>query len=425
VKLAGADAVGADDKWTRTGTELAPTNAGDDVFTSGDVKIGNTTGTPNISLNGSNGSAEFAGKATTASTEASDPGTTVVTKDYLEGNTGGSGGQGFVEVAGDNMTGDLTLGPDGGPAEITLDATDGNATFAGDITITSIPNAMALATDSTGKIIPAAAPFTWDANTDNYTRTPVADRDISVQARMRRCLVTDAGAVTYLDADDSTKLAGDWLRLCETTELDTEYTGTHGAEVQNIFLRALAPAWAAGTYNKGALVTNGGSVWECIAATTTATPAAGTAAATLDGTAGQVMVEIPTFSVSHQGDVIGEHVRHQWAVTLGASSGGNYVTHPAFIKPDGSIRKAIYIGAYQGTGTNGNGSASGVNNTVSMTRAECRTTCAGRGAGWHQLGYAEYNAVQLLLLTEYQDLNSQRALGNGAMEGATSWSTLV
>ena len=96
-----------------------------------------------------------------------------------------------------------------------------------------------------------------------------------------------------------------------------------------------------------------------------------------------------------------------------------YVTHPAFVKPDGSIRKAIYIGAYQGTGTNGNGSASGVNNTTNMTRASCRTACAGRGTGWHQLGYAEYNALQLLLLTEYQDLNSQKVLGNGAMAGAT------
>ena len=46
--------------WTRTGTELSPKTAGDDVFTSGDVKVGGTTGTPNISLN-ADGSAEFAG----------------------------------------------------------------------------------------------------------------------------------------------------------------------------------------------------------------------------------------------------------------------------------------------------------------------------------------------------------------------------
>ena len=59
VKLAGSGSVGSNDQWTRTGTELAPTNAGDDVFTSGDVKVGGTTGTPNIELKGSDGSAKF------------------------------------------------------------------------------------------------------------------------------------------------------------------------------------------------------------------------------------------------------------------------------------------------------------------------------------------------------------------------------
>jgi len=322
------------------------------------------------------------------------------------------------ETAGDSVftAGTVKVGGTTAAPLAKIDGATGAAT-ATDVTVVNVKSAMSLATDATGKIVPAAAPFTWDANADLYVRNAVADRDISVQARMRRCLVTDVGAVTYLDADDSTKLAGDWLRLCETTELATAYTGTHGAEVANTLLRALAPAWAAGTFTKGALVTNGGFVWECVAATTTATPAAGAAAATLDGTAGQVMVEIPCFSVLHRGDVVGAHCRHQWAVSLGAASGGGYVTHPAFIKPDGSIRKAIYIGAYQGTGTNGNGSASGVNNTTNMTRASARTACAGRGAGWHQLGYAEYNALQLLLLTEYQDLNSQEVLGNGAMSG--------
>ena len=37
----------------------------------------------------------------------------------------------YVEVTGDNMTGDLTLGTD----KITLDATDGSATFAGNVTL--------------------------------------------------------------------------------------------------------------------------------------------------------------------------------------------------------------------------------------------------------------------------------------------------
>jgi hypothetical protein len=260
-------------------------------------------------------------------------------------------------------------------------------------------------------------PFTWDANDDSYIRTVVADRDISVQARMRRCLVADAGVVTYLDADDSTKLAGDWLRLCETTELSTAYTGTHGAEVANSGLRALAPAWAAGTFTKGALVTNGGFVWECVAATTTATPAAGTAAATLTGTVGQVMVEVPLFSIRHAAPKVGAYRRHELSVALGVAQGGGYVVHPAFVKPDGTYRNFFYVGAYQGTGTNGNGSASGVNNAVSFTRADARAAMAGRGAGWHQMSYYQYSALAALLFAEYQDFESQRCLGNGAMTG--------
>ena len=294
------------------------------------------------------------------------------------------------------------------------------ADAAGGITIPALKSASIanVAVDINGKLIRQALPFTWDANDDSYSRVPVADRSILVQARMKRCLVTDAGVVAYLDADDSTKLAGDWVRLVETTALDTPYTGTHQAEQANTELRAVAPAWAAGTFTKGALATNGGFVWECVAATTTQAPAAGTAAATLSGTAGQVMVEIPLFSVKHQTERNGTYKRHEFAVVPGVQTTGGFAVHPAFIKPDGSYRNFIYIGAYQGTGTNGNGSASGVNNTVSMTRAACRTACAGRGAGWHQLGYWENNALQWLLITEYQDMNSQRVLGNGVMSGS-------
>jgi hypothetical protein len=278
--------------------------------------------------------------------------------------------------------------------------------------------ALELPSASSAKVTaPVAVTLGWNADTDAYTRDPAANRIIDVHVRIRRCLLTNAGVPTYLDADDSTKLAGDWLRLCETTELNTPYTGTHGAEIANTALRAAATAWSAGTYTKGQRVTNGGSVWECIAANTTATPAAGTAAATLTGATAQVMVEIPRFSVWHETAPAGSYQQHTFHLTRGTKVDGGYAVHPAFIKPDNSYRDFIYVGAYQGTGTNGNGSASGVNNTVNITRAACRTACSGRGTGWHQLGYWEYNALQWLLITEYQDMNSQKVLGNGAMAG--------
>ena len=44
---------------------------------------------------------------------------------------GDADGEGYVKVSGDNMTGNLTLGTD----KITLDATAGTATFAGDVLV--------------------------------------------------------------------------------------------------------------------------------------------------------------------------------------------------------------------------------------------------------------------------------------------------
>jgi hypothetical protein len=130
------------------------------------------------------------------------------------------------------------------------------------------------------------------------------------------------------------------------------------------------------------------------------------------------MVEIPVFSVWHETAAAGSYKQHTFHLQRGVNTAGGYAVHPAFVKPDGSNRSFIYVGAYLGTGTNGNGSTTGVNNTTNMTRAACRTACAGRGAGWHQLGYWEYSALQWLFYTEYQGMDSQRVLGNGAMEGS-------
>jgi hypothetical protein len=385
----GWQQVGTTGPWTRSGTEVRPATAGDSVFTSGAVKVGGTTAAPNLQI-GADGRLKGA-----AGTEAL-PGVTLI---------------------GDPDTGAWS------PAANTYAISTGGAECVrfhpSGVTASSLKGAETanVIVTKDGLLKRQALPFTWDANDDSYIRTAIADRDISVQARMRRCLVTDAGVVTYLDADDSTKLAGDWLRLCETTELSTAYTGTHGAEVANTSLRAFASAWSAGTFTKGALVTNGGFVWECVAATTTATPAAGSAAATLTGAAGQVMVEVPLFSIRHVAPKVGTYRRHELSVALGVVQSGGYVVHPAFVKPDGTYRNFFYVGAYQGTGTNGNGSASGVNNAVNFTRAAARAAMAGRGVGWHQMSYYQYNALAALLFAEYQDFESQRCLGNGAMAG--------
>lgn len=281
----------------------------------------------------------------------------------------------------------------------------------------------------TGTISSAAQvpAFGWQQTDDNYglyipgtaiRAGDLGEANLDVQSRLRRCVLSDAGVVQYyLDADDSTKKAGDWLRVVETQSLDTAYTGTT-QEATNSILRTGVPAWAAGTFTQGQRVTHNGSLWECLAASTTAAPAAGTVASDLTGTDGQVMVEVPAFSVRHS-FAGGVHTRE---VRLGCGDGltaQGFLPHPAFVKTDGTFKAAFYLGAYQAYNAGGNilGSVSGQNNVVSITRGTARSLAVARGIGWHQQSYYEIAAIQTLLVCEHQDHNSQKVVGNGAQEG--------
>ena len=274
------------------------------------------------------------------------------------------------------------------------------------------------------------AVFGWDHDNDTYglylpgtsisTGSLSGTIDIDVQSRIRRCVINDSGVVQYyLDADASTNKSADWLRIVETESLATAYTGAPAAEATNSLLRVGVPAWAAGTFTRGQRVTNGGYLWECVAASSTATPAAGAVASVLDGTDGQVVVEIPAFSVRY-GFINGVHTRE---VRLGCNDGliaQGFRPHPAFIKTDGTYKSAFYWGAYQAYSDGTNlASVSGQTNTRSLTRATFRTRAALRGTGWHVQSYLELAAIQTLLVTEYRDYNSQKVLGNGSSEGAT------
>lgn len=80
---------------------------------------------------GVDGSGLFTGKVKAGETEETDPSNTVVTKGYLESFDGGNITGEFVRVAGDDMTGNLTLGTD----KIILRANNGRAEFKGSITL--------------------------------------------------------------------------------------------------------------------------------------------------------------------------------------------------------------------------------------------------------------------------------------------------
>ncbi len=164
----------------------------------------------------------------------------------------------------------------------------------------------------------------------------------------------------------------------------------------------------------------------------TKTISGGTAA--LDGSAGQVMVEIPKFWVKKTK----VSNLNTWWIADAPLPG--FSVHPAFIK-NGVEVNYRYYGAYDAcvnttgstyqSGLNrdnnigaGNGQAwdiataklasvSGVFPAVGLKRSDARSMAANRGTGWRQLDFYLLSAVQLLYLIEYGTFNSQLTLGAG------------
>lgn len=267
------------------------------------------------------------------------------------------------------------------------------------------------------------AKFSWNSATDSYTRNVVADRDISVQSKIRRCVMTNAGAVSYyLDADTSTnRMRTNWIRLVETTELSVPYTGTHGTEIPNTALRAKATVWASGNnYVKGDIVERAGNYFEAmsdhLSASANAPNYGSAATATLTTATTPVMVEIPMFSVSMK---TANWYQHEFRMVLGEKTDDGFQVHPAFVRGNGTLRPNIYVSAYMSSGTGGANSNSGGSSVAGTTRVLARNTAVNRGAGWHVMSFWDYNAIQWLAMMEYEDLNSQRCIGLGAATGTT------
>ena len=156
--------------------------------------------------------------------------------------------------------------------------------------------------------------------------------------------------------------------------------------------------------------------------------------ANLDGTDGNVMVEIPKFYF--------RQVRNGNSITWQISDVplAGYQLHPAFFK-NGEIVDFRYMGAYDAcvyddsagayisglnlddnsgnidTGADKLASVAGVYPMVGVTRSECRSLAANNGEGWRQQDFWLTSAVQMLYLVEYGDFNSQANLGDGNTNG--------
>lgn len=148
-------------------------------------------------------------------------------------------------------------------------------------------------------------------------------------------------------------------------------------------------------------------------------------ASLLDGTNGDVMVEIPKIGYRLWNDENYQYV----SVTDDPNKDG-YCYYAHSLETDGDCDK-IYYGAYLGYQTGSNlYSRSDVSPTVSTTLTDFRTYSSNRGAGYSIVSFFPWTLLQCLYIIIYKNLNSQTALGKGytsasakANTGATNSNT--
>lgn len=136
----------------------------------------------------------------------------------------------------------------------------------------------------------------------------------------------------------------------------------------------------------------------------------GVTASVLNGTDGNVMVEIPKFYYKYNYNTT-TGVVHEHTVSLVPFDGA--VVHPAFVQA-GVEKDYRYAPAYQGSIIGGKlMSVSGNYVDCSQTRDQFRTAAEANGAGWHVYDWLLYEAATLLMVIEYGSLNLQAAFGEG------------
>lgn len=155
--------------------------------------------------------------------------------------------------------------------------------------------------------------------------------------------------------------------------------------------------------------------------------------ANLDGTDGNVMVEVPKTYVRYEYTTTGgagTDTVHRWEISLEPETG--FEPHWAFDR-GGSIRSKRYYPAYQGYVDGGKLiSRSGVYPTTNVTLPTFReyskansvtnpSTGETPNGYWSNIDFALYELITLLCVIEYGTMNIQSALGQGrtALTGGT------
>ena len=272
-------------------------------------------------------------------------------------------------------------------------------------------------------VIPAGFNTHVSTTVEVYTDVGMTNLSATVTKTTGDLTVVDVGShvvsTTYYARAryNGNTLLGEWSATRSYTTKDT-FTQAYGVEwnpTTDVYTRT---GFAVGTANStsyaGAIQTqmkrcvlNANGTVAYYLHPTNSTLKADSTAATIDGSAGNVMVEIPKFYYKYE-NVAGVH---KWSISPIAGAG--FTLHPAFMR-GGTERNFRYYPAYEGW-YNGSKlvSGSGKVPTVSQTRATFRSYAAANGTGWSLIDWNILIAVQLLFLTEYATFDTQAMLGNG------------
>ncbi|MEA3338439.1 MAG: hypothetical protein U9R15_00590 [Chloroflexota bacterium] len=144
---------------------------------------------------------------------------------------------------------------------------------------------------------------------------------------------------------------------------------------------------------------------------------------TLDGTDGQVMVEIPKFYVKSSSP--SANVYRRWISPV-AKTG--FEVHPWFKQRGGTERDHAYFGAYEaykpaGALESRTGVAPAVSTAIATFRTNAQSRNAGLGQRWGITSIWGLSAIQTLFYIEYAGADSQSLIGRGRVDAGSKLNT--
>jgi hypothetical protein len=227
---------------------------------------------------------------------------------------------------------------------------------------------------------------------------------------MKRCILDSNGDVLYyLDSENSynrfgvspsitgTDDAGTISKLSDTgvfTAIASEYVGKYVHNTTDNTYALITAKDSDNVLSLDADIMDLGETFEICTAT-------------LNGSIGHVMVQIPKFYYRYTY----ASNTHSWEISPVPLR--NFEVHPAFVKAGVEVDYR-YMGAFEGYYTGGVlYSRAGVIPNASAGRQTFRGYAEAAGTGYHQQDFYLTSAVQLLYLIEYADFNSQAMIGTG------------